>query len=75
MRDNDGISKCFGFVNYGESEFAEEAVKILNGKMIKDTILYVGRAQKKSEREAELKENFERARNENSKSLMGSIYT
>ena len=43
--------------------------------MIKDTILYVGRTQKKSEREAELKENFERARNDNSKSLKGSIYT
>ncbi|XP_037408983.1 polyadenylate-binding protein 3-like [Triticum dicoccoides] len=71
MRDNDGISKCFGFVNYGESECAVEAVKILNGKMIKDTILYVGRAQKKSEREAELKENFECARNEKFKKFEG----
>ena len=71
MRDNDGISKCFGFVNYGESECAAEAVKSLNGKMIKDTILYVGRAQKKSEREAELKENFERARNEKFKKFEG----
>ncbi|KAM3197539.1 hypothetical protein ACQJBY_072925 [Aegilops geniculata] len=71
MRDNDGISKCFGFINYGESECAAEAVKSLNGKMIKDTILYVGRAQKKSEREAELKENFERARNEKFKKFEG----
>uniref|UniRef100_M8ARJ2 Polyadenylate-binding protein 5 n=1 Tax=Aegilops tauschii TaxID=37682 RepID=M8ARJ2_AEGTA len=71
MRDNDGISKCFGFVNYGESECAAEAVKSLNGKMIKDTILYVGRAQKKSEREAELKENLERARNEKFKKFEG----
>ncbi|XP_044336642.1 polyadenylate-binding protein 3-like [Triticum aestivum] len=71
MRDNDGISKCFGFVNYGESECAVEAVKILNGKKIKDTILYVGRAQKKSEREAELKENFECARNEKFKKFEG----
>ncbi|XBI15650.1 hypothetical protein VPH35_058028 [Triticum aestivum] len=71
MRDNDGISKCFGFVNYGESECAAEAVKSLNGKMIKDTILYVGRAQKKSEREAELRENFERARNEKFKKFEG----
>ncbi|XP_044336644.1 polyadenylate-binding protein 3-like [Triticum aestivum] len=71
MRDNDGISKCFGFVNYGESECATEAVKSLNGKMIKDTILYVGRAQKKSEREAELRENFERARNEKFKKFEG----
>ncbi|XBI15658.1 hypothetical protein VPH35_058036 [Triticum aestivum] len=71
MRDNDGISKCFGFINYGESECAAKAVKSLNGKMIKDSILYVGRAQKKSEREAELKENFERARNEKFKKFEG----
>ncbi|XP_073351989.1 polyadenylate-binding protein 5-like [Aegilops tauschii subsp. strangulata] len=71
MRDNDGISKCFGFVNYGELECAAEAMKSLNGKMIKDTILYVGRAQKKSEREAELKENFERARNKKFKKFEG----
>ena len=32
MRDNDGISKCFGFVNYGESECAAEAVKFLMGR-------------------------------------------
>ncbi|XBI15660.1 hypothetical protein VPH35_058038 [Triticum aestivum] len=71
MRDNDGISKCFGFVNYGQLECAAEAMKSLNGKMIKDTILYVGRAQKKSEREAELKENFERARNKKFKKFEG----
>ncbi|XP_037417434.1 polyadenylate-binding protein 3-like [Triticum dicoccoides] len=71
MRDSDGISKCFGFVNYRESECAAEAVKSLNGKMIKDTILYVGRAQKKSERKAKLKENFEHARNEKFKKFEG----
>ena len=33
--------------------------------------MYVGRAQKKSEREAELKENLERARNEKFKKFEG----
>ncbi|KAG0514903.1 hypothetical protein BDA96_10G233200 [Sorghum bicolor] len=58
MRDVNGVSKCFGFVNFEKPEFALEAVKKANGKVINDKTLYVGRAQKKAERQAELKTKF-----------------
>jgi polyadenylate-binding protein len=47
MRDADGSSRCFGFVNYKRSECAIEANKKLNGKMVNDLIMYVGRARKR----------------------------
>ncbi|AQL04381.1 Polyadenylate-binding protein 5 [Zea mays] len=62
MRDADGASKCFGFVNFKKPEFAIEAVEKANGKAIGDKTLYVGRAQKKEERKAELKTRFGRGR-------------
>lgn len=61
MRDVNGVSKCFGFVNFEKPECAIEAVKKANGKAINDKTLYVGRAQKKAERQAELKIKFEQA--------------
>ncbi|KAM0923173.1 hypothetical protein ACQ4PT_005729 [Festuca glaucescens] len=71
MRDVDGSSRCFGFVNYKGSECAIEAIKNLNGKMVNDFIMYVGKAQKKEERQAELKAKFERERNEKFKQFEG----
>ena len=62
IRDVNGVSKCFGFVNFEKPEFALEAVKKANGKAINDKTLYVGRAQKKAERQAELKTKFEQGR-------------
>ncbi|KQK17859.2 hypothetical protein BRADI_1g37200v3 [Brachypodium distachyon] len=64
MKDGDGESKCFGFVNYEKTEYAEEAVEKLNGKIISDVALYVGRAKRKQERQAELKEKFDKERND-----------
>lgn len=56
----DGKSRGFGFVAYDNADSAEEAVKALNGKKLGDEkILYVGRAQKKNERQMELKRKFE----------------
>lgn len=56
----DGKSRGFGFVAYESADAAEEAVKVLNGKKLNDEkILYVGRAQKKFERQMELKRRFE----------------
>ncbi|KAL8145198.1 hypothetical protein AgCh_003413 [Apium graveolens] len=59
MRDGDGKSKCFGFVNFDNPEDAAKAVDALNGKKVDDKEWYVGKAQKKSEREVELKSRFE----------------
>eukprot|EP00250_Pteridium_aquilinum_P003246 c13567_g1_i1 orf=220-2058(-) len=59
MRDMNGNSKCFGFVNFENADDAAKAVENLNGEKIDDKEWYVGRAQKKSEREAELREKFD----------------
>ncbi|CAN6194665.1 unnamed protein product [Urochloa humidicola] len=64
MRQSDGASKCFGFVNFGKSEYATEAIKKLNGKTIDGKVLYVGRAQKKTERQAELRAKFQQERDD-----------
>lgn len=56
----DAKSRGFGFVAFEEADAAEEAVKELNGKKLgDDKTLYVGRAQKKNERQMELKRKFE----------------
>lgn len=52
-------SKGFGFVAFETAEAAEKAVEAMNGKDINGRQLYVGRAQKKAERQAELRKKFE----------------
>lgn len=64
MRDADGKSKCFGFVNFENPDDAARAVEALNGKKFDDKEWYVGKAQKKSEREQELKSQFEQTAKE-----------
>ncbi|OIT04185.1 PREDICTED: polyadenylate-binding protein 2-like [Nicotiana attenuata] len=64
MRDADGKSKCFGFVNFENADDAAKAVEALNGKKFDDKEWYVGKAQKKSEREQELKSKFEQTAKE-----------
>lgn len=59
MRDADNKSKGFGFVNYEDANDAAAAVQELNGKDISGKQVFVGRAMKKSEREAELRQKFE----------------
>merc|ERR1712223_2104725 len=59
MKGEDQKSKGFGFVSYDEAEHAEAACDDLNGKEIEGKPIYVGRAQKKAERQAELKKKFE----------------
>lgn len=57
----------YGFVNFAEHDAAVSAVEMLNGKEYTTTLdgeeisqaLYVGRAQKKAERERELRAKFE----------------
>ena len=59
MKDESGSSKCFGFVNYEKSEDAAVAVEKMNGISLGENVLFVGKAQKKSEREEELKRKHE----------------
>ncbi|KAK4799169.1 hypothetical protein SAY86_024534 [Trapa natans] len=59
MRNADGKSKCFGFVNFDDSDAAARAVDSLNGRKFDEKEWYVGKAQKKSEREIELKHKFD----------------
>ncbi|XP_010540373.1 PREDICTED: polyadenylate-binding protein 2-like [Tarenaya hassleriana] len=61
MRNGDGKSKCFGFVNFGNADDAVRAVEALNGKKFDEKEWYVGKAQKKSEREQELRAKFEQS--------------
>jgi len=56
----DGKSKQFGFVSFEEHEDADKACEELNNKEIDGKSIYVGRAQKKAERQAELKHKFEK---------------
>lgn len=55
MRDEGGHSKCFGFVNFENAEDAARSVEVLNGRICDGKEWYVGRAQKKLERELEIK--------------------
>lgn len=58
-------SRGFGFVAFENPESAEMAVQELNGKELGDgKVLYVGRAQKKNERQMELKRRFEQLKME-----------
>jgi len=60
VTDENGKSKGFGFVSFEEAESAEGAVSDINGMEINGRQIYAGRAQKKAERQAELKERFEK---------------
>ncbi|KAK9946482.1 hypothetical protein M0R45_011947 [Rubus argutus] len=71
MRDGDGKSRGFGFVNFEDPDDAAKAVELLNGKQFDDKEWYVGKAQKKNEREVELKEKFEHSLKEASDKFQG----
>lgn len=64
-------SRGFGFVNYIKHEDAFTAVEELNDKDFKGQALYVGRAQKKHEREEELRKQHEAARVEKASKYQG----
>merc|ERR1712241_101455 len=59
MKSEEGKSKGFGFVSFEDPEEAGKACDELNGTDIEGKTVYVGRAQKKAERQAELKKKFE----------------
>ncbi|SPO32590.1 probable PAB1 - mRNA polyadenylate-binding protein [Ustilago trichophora] len=64
QRDEDGKSKGFGFVNFENHDEAQTAVDELHDSDFKGQKLFVARAQKKSEREEELRRSYEAAKNE-----------
>uniref|UniRef100_A0A8C9X3I9 Polyadenylate-binding protein n=1 Tax=Sander lucioperca TaxID=283035 RepID=A0A8C9X3I9_SANLU len=59
MTDPTGKSRGFGFVSYEKHEDANKAVEEVNGTDLNGKTVFVGRAQKKMERQAELKRKFE----------------
>jgi len=69
--DENGKSRCFGFCNYENPEDASRAVEVLNGLEIGDKKLYVVRAQKRDERQKELRERFEQLKIERQKKYAG----
>jgi len=64
MKDDNGKSRGFGFVSYETHEASKKAVDALNGTEVKNVKLYVARAQKKNERQAELREKYEKLKME-----------
>ncbi|KAL6892858.1 polyadenylate binding protein [Trichoderma longibrachiatum] len=70
-RDQEGKTRGFGFVNFTTHEAAYKAVEELNGKDFRGQDLYVGRAQKKHEREEELRKSYEAARLEKANKYQG----
>jgi len=71
MRDDQGKSKGFGFVNFEKPEEAEAAVAKLNDTELDGKTVFVGRAQKKSERESELRSKFEQMKMEHMTKYQG----
>lgn len=61
MKDADGKSKGFGFVNFLEPDAAKKAVEELDGFTHEDKQWVVNKAQRKSEREQELRSQREQA--------------
>lgn len=70
-RDGEGKSRGFGFVNFTTHTSAAKAVDELNNKEFRGQDLYVGRAQKKHEREEELRKSYEAARLEKANKYQG----
>ncbi|GMK58422.1 hypothetical protein CspeluHIS016_0504540 [Cutaneotrichosporon spelunceum] len=70
-KDDEGKGKGFAFVNYVSHEAAKAAVDELNDKDINGRKLYVGRAQKRAERDEELRRLHEERRMENESKTAG----
>jgi len=71
MQDENGASKGFGFINYANHPDAQAAIDEMNGKELEGLQVYVGRAQKKGERERELKDMFEKLKRERMSKYQG----
>jgi len=70
MRE-EGKTKGFGFVNFSNPQDARKAVDSMNDQMFEGKQIYCGRAQKKTEREAELRSKFEHLKQERQNKYQG----
>jgi len=70
--DENGKSKCFGFVNFERPEDAEVAVQKLNGSEVDGSVLTVTKAQKRQDRAKELAVKFEQMKLERHKQFAGA---
>jgi len=73
VRDQEGKSKGFGFINFSTPEEAKAAIDGMNNQVLVEESkpLYVSRAQKKDEREKQLRERFEHMKVERQKKYAG----
>lgn len=69
--DVEGKSKGFGFVNYDKHEDAHKALTELHEKDFRGQQLFVTRAQRKGEREEELKRSYEQKKYETTLKYQG----
>lgn len=69
--DDEGKTRGFAFINFSSPEMAKRAVEEMNGKEVGGKILVVNPAQKKSVREAELRNRYEMLRNERMQKYQG----
>merc|ERR1712176_1166959 len=69
--DDNNKSKAFGFASFAKHEEADACVTALNGKEIEEKVLYAGRAQKKAERSAELRMNYEKRKQDRQQKYQG----
>lgn len=56
LQDDKGNSKGFGFINFRDADCAAKCVETLHDKEMSGKTLYASRAQKKTEREAMLRQ-------------------
>ncbi|KAL2481321.1 Polyadenylate-binding protein 7 [Abeliophyllum distichum] len=64
LKDENGASRGFGFVNFENPDNAKRALEAFHGTQLGSKVLYVARAQKKAEREEILRRQFEEKRRE-----------
>ncbi|KAJ9184383.1 hypothetical protein P3X46_004114 [Hevea brasiliensis] len=71
-KDENGVSRGFGFVNFDNPDDARWAVERMNETELGSKVLCVGRAQKKAEREHILRSQFEEKRKDHIMKYKGS---